>query len=1013
MHLLKYFFVGLVLLLSATTLRAQLPKINAFKNYSAAQGLPTNNISSVCEDSRGFLWLGSEEGLFRFDGSQFKSWYANASDSSHFSLNHTIVIGEYGKNQMLFNASGKIWTINTASFKVQPIERLRKLVVNSGMPSLFKKYWYLASSDSIYFLNKDLTVHDIFSVKKHFKSNVIIKCIELAQHKVLLFEVNGANKFLIYDLLGKRAIDLQLSATKVDPRAPYLIAQLFDSITNTLFCTAYFNGHFSSVINIDAGGKYLLKPIPFLTDGTLHDAQFIGDSAKIFASDNGLILANNNQMVSYTAQSLMPNKLSSNVIQQIYKSSKNEFWLSSQYGVSRFSLGRAKFQRWELPLSLASSNAIKRLLKWSKDEYYALGNHSGLFYINAQQQNVNFTATEGMIYLWDIAKQNGNLLIVGGQKKLMEYNVSTRTSHFPSYLTAYLHPKNDLITLIYQAKNGDMWYSSNEGGGLVRFVAASNTVQHFMTSQVPSPFSHRYVHSVAEDSKGNLYFGSNKNHNLLRWQLATQKFDEFASGTLSSILKHNTGIIFLHVDLADNVWLCLDGGGIVKYNFFTKASDYLDLNRGLPTAIVNSLCSDAKNRLWIKSEKGLSCFNPATNKVVTFTSNDDLPETNMSGDAIIFDQEDNWIVASAGRHVVRFNPDTILQYVNNAKPKVYIEDMLVNGKAYYFTDASNIQLKANENNISFNFASPDFERNEQLVFEYKINDGEWTAIAKQRNVTFNNLGAGLYHFTVRCRYLGAEAWSETEYPFQFTVANYWYKTWWFLSLMALAIAGLVFYAIRAYYTKQIAIQKAAFEQQRAVEAERNRIAADMHDDLGSGLTKITYLSQMAINSDNKDAELKRISDTSAALVGNMGEIIWAMKEENNKVEDFFLYLKDYALEYCGTNQLECLFHSPDEMPNKMIKGEMRRHLFLIFKELLHNIVKHANASKVTIGASCGKEWMISIKDDGCGMEENNAIEKKRTGGNGLKNISKRLELIGGRMETKNENGTLITLFVAI
>lgn len=204
--------------------------------------------------------------------------------------------------------------------------------------------------------------------------------------------------------------------------------------------------------------------------------------------------------------------------------------------------------------------------------------------------------------------------------------------------------------------------------------------------------------------------------------------------------------------------------------------------------------------------------------------------------------------------------------------------------------------------------------------------------------------------------------------------------------------------------KQIALQQLVLEKQAELENERTRIAADMHDDLGSGLTRITYLSQMALQQDTQN-NLQKIKKTASELVGNMSELIWVMKPENNTLEDLATYIKSYAVEYFENNNVGVSIVIPDSFDSLMISGNIRRNLFLSVKESLHNIIKHAQANHVKIQISMDKQLEICISDNGIGMTHNTS--QKIVGGNGLRNVRSRIESMGGTIEIAGNNGTQI------
>ena len=207
--------------------------------------------------------------------------------------------------------------------------------------------------------------------------------------------------------------------------------------------------------------------------------------------------------------------------------------------------------------------------------------------------------------------------------------------------------------------------------------------------------------------------------------------------------------------------------------------------------------------------------------------------------------------------------------------------------------------------------------------------------------------------------------------------------------------------------------KAEDELQRKMELEkeRTRRASDMHDDLGAGLTRIKFIAEN-ISEKTKDAalqpDMEKLKTSSIELVENMAEIIWAMNEKNNSLEDLIFYLRSYAVDYCTENGLACEFTLQENIPVKIIGGEVRRNVFLVLKESLHNIVKHAGAKKVTINFQADEKLSLIIADDGRGYEE--TMHKR---GNGLLNIVQRAKALNGKFSISNSSGTVIRFEVPL
>ena len=207
-------------------------------------------------------------------------------------------------------------------------------------------------------------------------------------------------------------------------------------------------------------------------------------------------------------------------------------------------------------------------------------------------------------------------------------------------------------------------------------------------------------------------------------------------------------------------------------------------------------------------------------------------------------------------------------------------------------------------------------------------------------------------------------------------------------------------------------EKKEFESQIAIikaqQEERNRISADMHDDLGAGMTTIRLYSELAKNKllDNPIPEIDKISSSSNELLNKMNAIIWSMSSSNDSLGNLTAYIRSYALEYFENTGVDCRISIPNDLPNIEVIGEIRRNVFLVVKEALNNILKHAKATRVDITLERVPGGLtLYIQDNGIGIDMDNL----RQFGNGLKNMSKRMKDVNIDFSIVNNNGTLITM----
>jgi len=196
--------------------------------------------------------------------------------------------------------------------------------------------------------------------------------------------------------------------------------------------------------------------------------------------------------------------------------------------------------------------------------------------------------------------------------------------------------------------------------------------------------------------------------------------------------------------------------------------------------------------------------------------------------------------------------------------------------------------------------------------------------------------------------------------------------------------------------KQVAVMQAHQE-------ERERISADIHDELGSGMTTIRLMSEIAKNKmkENIPIEIEKISNSANEVLNKMNAIVWSMNSSNDTLDSLISYIRAYTIEFFDGTQIECKVNMPEEIPFHEISGDKRRNIFLCVKESLNNVLKHSKASRIKIDIEVNHKLKIKIADNGVGIEQ----EKIRRFGNGLKNIERRMKGIGGSYTIANNNGS--------
>jgi signal transduction histidine kinase len=300
---------------------------------------------------------------------------------------------------------------------------------------------------------------------------------------------------------------------------------------------------------------------------------------------------------------------------------------------------------------------------------------------------------------------------------------------------------------------------------------------------------------------------------------------------------------------------------------------------------------------------------------------------------------------------------------------------------------------------------------------YKLDgvDSDWVERVNQRSALYSTLAPGKYLLHVKaCNNDGV--WNESGTSLAFVVRPAWWQSWWFLNSLGAVLVITLVGIVRLVATRKLKLSLARLEQKRAVESERARIARDIHDDLGAGLTQIMFEGALARRHPQKDVQnhLTQISDRAGELIQAMDEIVWAVNPQNDTLESLVNYFSKYIQDFLIGAGIRCRLDIPEVIPARQMSPEVRHNVFLATKEALNNIVKHAQAREVHLKLAFQPERMtILIVDDGVGFAPKtgqvSTIAGRTAPGQGLRNMAGRMETIGGRFVIRSQPGQGTTI----
>jgi signal transduction histidine kinase len=381
--------------------------------------------------------------------------------------------------------------------------------------------------------------------------------------------------------------------------------------------------------------------------------------------------------------------------------------------------------------------------------------------------------------------------------------------------------------------------------------------------------------------------------------------------------------------------------------------------------------------------------------------------------------------------VVVVDPGTVAP--RRMPPPVVVESVAVDGERQPLAETPSswrpdvlrpiLKIRPGGRQIEFRFAGVSLVSPDRVRFRHRLIgwDPDWVEAGSQRLARYNFLRPGDYTFEVSaCDSDGV--WTVPPASIAMRLAPHFYQTWWFLTSAALLGAAAVAGALRGWHVRRMRQQLERLERQQAIEGDRTRIAKDIHDDLGAGLTHIALLSEMArpTASPEMQSQLAQITEVARELTSNMDEIVWAVNPENDTLDGLATYVSKFAQDYLTAAGIRCRLDLPAQLPAVNLPAEVRHNLFLAVKETLNNVVKHAHATEVRVRLELfARAFKLVIEDDGRGLGGGAATEAASRGrvssGHGLPNLQKRLESAGGQcvLDSQPGHGTRVEMTVPL
>ena len=976
------------LILCLASLRAeQLP----VRIYTTADGLAGNIIDRIVTDSHGFLWFCTREGISRFDGYQFQNFGVGQGLPA-------------GASDLLETADGDYWIATSdglarfhpaspnPAFKVYRSSDLKSRVAYALAADPAGGIW-AGTQGGLYHLDRtsgewQMRLVDIGMPSQGWEESVV---------SALLVDRSGTLWAGTRTGLYRRFPSGRCEHTQAGSPQP-VVATLLQDRQGRLWA-----GTRRGVCRIAADRSLTGRP---LEEACAARRELAGEP-----------------------------------IESLLESSEGALWVATHTGLAVYRTlnGRESFEKFTARNGLPGYGGVSALGEDRAGNLWigaqgAIRVAKGGFRNYTQQDGLDTDNIRSILETPD-----GKLCVItsGAKAKPVNYYDGRR---FHAIRPDIPHAIDDWGwsrgRLTFQARSGEWWVST--ANGVFRFPPLATPAALGRARPKAVYAAGESVYAAFEDSRGAVWIstqipgpnGAVRANSLSRWDPSTGIFERYPAGQ-----PIDSGVLATTFaeDRAGNVWIGLNAGGILRYRdgrFRTIALGKLpwvtalDADRngrlwvatyagvirvdqpaaaepniaaytvanGLSSNLVECIAEDPLGRIYLGTGHGVDCIYPgARPRIRHYTNADGLARGAVL--AAFCDRHGVlWFGTREG--LSRLEPESERP---QPAPPVLISGLRVRGAPFPIsalgeTSLTGIELASDRNQLGLEFVGLGFGAGGELRYQYRLDatDLDWSPETGQRTVNYANLGPGSYRWQVRA--VTSDGIASPPATVAFTILAPVWQRWWMRLLVLLALAALLYNIYR-------------YRMARLLEVERlrTRIATDLHDDIGSTLSQIALLSEVAQRRPaavEREGPLADIANLSRELVDSMSDIVWAIDPEQDRLGDLTHRMRRFASDLFSHNGSHVRLDLPGEDQNPHIGADIRRQVFLVFKESLHNAARHSGCTEVDLRLRLADGWLdLCIADNGRGFD---VAHPSR--GHGLASMRRRSEHLGGGLEVDSAPG---------
>jgi hypothetical protein len=991
-------WIAIALLFVSVCATAQ-PVHRFFRMYSTRDGLPSNSCNVIAEDKNGFMWIGTAEGLSRFDGHHFSNFFHIPKDSTSLAGNHIttldvaqngdVWIGTQGNGISCFKNDKQIFQTYILENDAYPFTKNNRV---NGVYVMQNNAIIVASEGGIFIKENDAVKFQLIHPSAlQLEIEQLGICQIKRAHNADSFWITYGGKLIYFK--PKENIAYHSSNNPLNWK-------IFENGTGKIPTTDQYGSCWftdeenQNICSFNANSNSITIECPQSTIQSQSIQKLVYDpcSHELLVSswqNPAFIINCSNKKIDRTPFTLnYPGSVGDVMVLGCVCDSRNIRWIATSKGLfaEQPKTSRNKSLNW-ISHEKASS-VINHLIEVDSLLWIATKEGLQIYDIKSQtflSQNFNDILKSHVNYLF--YDQIENLIFVCTPQAIHQISPSTKAIKlYKDYsdTTAFSNSKN-AIQFIHRDKQNRIWIGS-WGGNLCCFNGFFGPLLYHFNATKKDTLYPRSGLLCMYESEEELFVGFNGGDGLWKW---SQELERFQPLWTSNNNKEFNGVVDDLLAMPNGqFYLATFGNGLCIWNAIDKSSKYLSRANGMPGDYVYRIEKINDEKILAVTNNGV-CTIRLSDLHVEMISQDFVQPYPLFSFSGFNANPTNWWFF----HQQYFYHIQLEDKITAAITPV-LTGLQIMGSPYSWNTTTALELPWNQNFIRYEFSALPFLHEDKIEYAYQLIgvDADWNYSGNVNFATYTDLQGGQYNFLVKSR-LGNGDWSDTLQLTTIIHPPFW-KTWWFRTLMA-ALILLSLYTIYRYRLSQVL----------KMHAVRNSISNDLHDDIGASLSSIRIYSKVASEKLHENPiealrVLKKINADATDVMENMSDIVWSIHPGNDNLESLTNRIKIHSIEVLQSIGIECELHNhfTDDISLNM---KARKNIYLIVKESVNNVAKHSKASICIIDFQKSNNALaIRIEDNG-----KSEFSESNKGGNGLRSMTARAEEIGGHFQMKQASGS--------